>query len=319
MKKELFNTYISRLGVEALKRIAKSYIPKDDIDGFFEIINIKKSEAVKKIIEKTKGENKKIAPLLMSNFGCYHQHVFLYKTEDKINLSEIKEKINNLTFSGFKGNEIKFAYSDIQDKIIRILLYVPFKISFHIYYDDREERQYIELHTPALIKVFLKGMIISIMTFTKDDWTTFLPPEVVDSRSHYKDAEILSSIQKFITENVYEVHLSALNFTDKSIDLLKMKEIDLFSGTKIEKCESRHSALLDASHKREFLKEAVPDKVKEIINSPIITNLEIILKKSALGLPEGSRMILYPTIGSMRIPKHIEEGDLNAIQDYLFS
>jgi hypothetical protein len=319
MKKELISVYINRFGVEALKRIAESYILENNIDELFEIIKTKKAELVKKIIEETEGENKKIGLLLMDNFSCYHQHVFLYKTEKQINLSELTRNINKLTFSGFKGDETKFAHSDIQDEIIRILLFVPFKISFHVYYNEREERQFIVLHTPVLIKIFPKGMIISIMTFTKNDWATFLPPDVVDSRSHYKDNEALNFIQEFITKNIYKINLFTLDFTDKSKELLKLKEIDLFSATKIEKCESRHRALLDASSKRELLKEIVPEKVDEIIRSPIITNLEIIFIGSAFGLPKGTHLILYPSVGSIRITKHIEDGDLNEIQDYLFS
>jgi len=319
MKKELFKTYIKRFGVETLKRITMSYISEDDVEGFIDINSMSKKKLINKILEDTGGENTKIAPLVISNFGCYHQHVFFYRTEDKIDLSAIAKNIHNLNFPGFGGNETKFAYSDVQGETVKILLYVPFRISFHIHDDNREERRYVVLHTPVLIRLFPLGMIISIMTFTKGDWSEFLSLSYVDSRSLYKDAEALNLILKFIEKGILENHLFTLNFTNKAKELLKMEEADLFSGTKIEKCESRHSTLLDAFRKRETLKDTVPEKVNEIIMSPIITNLDIIFVKSAFSLPEGTRMILYPKDGSLRINKHIEEGNLNEIQDYLFS
>jgi hypothetical protein len=319
MKIALFHTYLSRLGVDALKRVAKSYITDENVDELFDIIKTRKGELINKIIEKTGEENSKVAPILMEYFGCYHQHVFLFGIEDEINPQQLTDKIDNLSFSGFGGDGIKFAHSEVRNGVAKILLYVPFKISFHVIHNDREERRHLVLHTPVLIKVFPNGAIVSIMTFTKSDWATFLPRDVLDSRSHFRDPEILNSTLGFIIENICDTMFITYDFTNKSKELLRMEEVDLFSATKVEICESRHRTLLDASQKRETLKESVPDKVDEIIESPIITNVEIIFLKSVFSLPEGTRMLLYPSIGSIRISKHIEEGDLNEIQDYLFS
>ncbi len=319
MQQELFNAYIKKFGIETLKKIVKSYVAEDNVEDFIDVINMKKDELIERIFEKTNGENTKIAPLLISNFSYYHQHIFLYRTEDDIDLSKITQKANKLKFPGFKGNEAKFAHADVQDEDVKILLYLPFKISFHIPQDGREERQHVIIHSPTLIRIFPAGVIISIMTFRNEDWSDFLPKGFIDIRSYYRDDKALEVIHEFIEKNIYENRLFSMRFSGKSKALLKMKEIDLYLGTKIAICESRYSTIRDMTRKRETLKEAVPAKVAEILKSKIIKELDIILKESVFGLPESTRMLLYPEIGSIRITKHIKAGDLYAIQNYLFS
>jgi hypothetical protein len=99
-----------------------------------------------------------------------------------------------------------------------------------------------------------------------------------------------------------------------------MPEIDVYSATKVEKCETRHRSITDQKlGQTKALKEIVPQEIKDVLKSPIITNLELVLQADKFGLPAGSRLTILPSIGSFRIARHMTEGNISEFQNYLLS
>jgi len=312
LKKELFNIYIDRLGHETLKRILAPKI-KDE-----ELRKMNKAECINAFFSLNGRENGNIAPVLISNFGSYHQHIFLYRCEPSLKIKDLESKIAGLDFEGFQGNEIKFAASTVEKKELFILFYAPFNISYHIPQDGGELRQRDILHTPVLFRFLGNRAVFSIMTFTKGDWSKLLPKGVIDSRSHFSEDEILTSVRQFLIEHTGELPIDKLDFTDKAKEIIKMDEIDLFSATKIKKCETRHRSLIDTKRRQPRpLKVIVPEKIADILDSPIITHLEIVLIDDKFGLPKDSRLTFLPSIGSFRIGRHLLEVNINELENNL--
>lgn len=311
MKEKLIKVYIDRLGKETLQKILESDLSEKLTESFL------KESMVKKILQKTKKENANIAPIILKYFHCYHQHIFIYEAKKRINISKLKKRTNALKFPGYKGDELIYASCVCQNESINILFYVPFKISYHIFSEGKEERRFDTLHTPVLVKISSKGVLISIMTIRKDDWSRFLPRYVIDSRSLYRDDKILELTRSFITAQISKFEFKEVDFTAIAKKLVQMDEVDLYSVTRIKRCETTDRSLLDAEGERKTLKKIAKNKVEEIDTANIITNLDLIILKDISGLPKNSRMILYPHIGCIKIFWHNEGNYLNGIQNKL--
>jgi hypothetical protein len=314
LKKALFETYIRRFGLDALRTIVavetKDKEEKKKIDN-----------CIDTILKRIGAGNDELAPIIAKYFGAYHQYIHLYKVTQALpkKLKEIAE----IEPGSVKEGDIEHGFTTISkdDKELFLLLYVPFDVSFHITRDGEEIREHEILHTPVLARITDEYVIVSIMIFTKGDWSKHIPPNVLDTRSHYNEMAILDASCSFL-EKIFDLEIFTLkicdkkDYTSKAKKIIDLAEIDLFSATTIKKCETRERTIF-AMAGRKTLKETVPEKVKEIRDSTIITELDIIIMQDKYDLPAGSRLTLFPGIGSIRVSKHISGGNIDTFQDYL--
>jgi len=315
MEKGLFRVFIERLGVKTLNEIFQERIAKAGDD----VAPKSKIKLADKILNHNENDKEFLNSIIFEYFDRYHQHIFLFEAEKRINIGQFSNKIKKIE-ENLKNSDLFLAKHISNDKSFEILFYVPFKVSYHIQINNTEERHFKILHTPSKVRIFPNGIVFSIMVFTKNEWAKLLPENIIDSISHFQDEKIVFSIQSILFGDGGDTHLKVLDFTSKSKKLINMSEIDLFLATRIDRCESRDKSILDSDKKKRMtLKNSVPLKIDEIRKSPIITNLEIILLHSVFDLPEGTILILYPFSGCIRVPKHIEMGNLNEIQDFFYS
>lgn len=266
------------------------------------------NEKAESVLRHLEQDDRELNRLIADGFdGLYHQTIFLRETTEEVeNLPETSENFD--IFQVRPGST---------------LFFVPYEMEFHV----REENESFgvwraPMKVPAKLEIQDRKLILQVLTVGNAEWDRIFNRPISRKLTTIQTDRIRDQILHHLEGHGVDVG-QALDFSERARELINMDQVDTFSGTYVEFRQtdpvgSSTHRITGQTSGRQPLRTDMPGQFANLLNSELLSMSDIHLGDSIHGLPRGTRLVLYPDSGQVRLTAMIKDGDLNEFLAFLF-